>query len=316
MNSVFRMCVLFLTLPSLTVVHAREWESFPEAMVVVNVVDEDGVPVAGAITQVHFEGPQPVVKSGITNENGVFEARGRTSGVAFCTARKTGFYDSLSVRVNFERDEPNGPWQPPSSFRELVLKRIIDPVPMYARKVLLVVPVLDAPVAFDFEVGDWVPPFGKGRVADLIFNVSRRWKGMDDFYSSVQISFSNKWDGIQAFDGDSMSGSQLTSPHRAPLSGYQNAWSRVTSVSPTEGRKNWGSVKNRNYIFRVRTKEDDRGTLEEANYGKIYGDIVYGGEASEKMEIIFSYYFNPAVNSRSLEFDPMKNLAGQRINKP
>ncbi len=113
-----------------------------------------------------------------------------------------------------------------------------------------------------------------------------------------------------------MHGSLLTSPHLAPDSGYEAIWARETSASPTAGRKNWGLVPNTNFIFRVRSVEDEHGNLKEANYGKIYGDIGYGGEAAEKMQISFWYYFNPKVNSRSLEFDTARNLAGERFSKP
>jgi hypothetical protein len=289
---------------------------FSEATLTVLVVDENESPVEGAATHIFFEGPDSVTKDGTSDKDGLFTASARTSGVAFSSVRKSGFYDSLGVRFNFSRKGTNASWSPTNPVCKLVLKNILEPVPMFARKVLLTVPELNVPLGFDLEVGDWVHPYGNGKTGDFVFFVTRRWKSMEDFDSSVRLSFPKRLDGIQSFEGDTLHGSLLTSPLRAPDTGYNTIWERSASASPTAGRKNWGTKQAQNFLFRVRSVEDERGNLKEANYGKIYGDISSGGEASEKMELMFTYYFNPKVNNRSLEFDTTKNLAADRITKP
>jgi hypothetical protein len=288
----------------------------PQATLTVQVVDENETPVQGAATRIYFEGPDNVTKDGISDKDGLFSTSSPSSGVAFCSVRKSGFYDSLGIRINFSRQGNSPAWLPVNPVCKLTLKHIIEPVPMYARKVLLKVPVLNVPLGIDLEVGDWVHPYGMGKIEDFVFLVTRRWKNMDDFDSSVRLSFPNRLDGIQSFEGDTLHGSLLTSPLQAPDTGYSATWERSASASPTAGRKNWGTAQARNFLFRVRSVEDERGVLKEANYGKIYGDISSGGEASEKMELMFTYYFNPKVNNRSLEFDTTKNLAADRITKP
>jgi hypothetical protein len=58
----------------------------------------------------------------------------------------------------------------------------------------------------------------------------------------------------------------------------------------------------------VRTVLDEKGKVVSAHYGKIY---------PEQLNIV--YYLNPEPNSRSLEYDPARNLFGklpgsERIN--
>ena len=61
------------------------------------------------------------------------------------------------------------------------------------------------------------------------------------------------------------------------------------------------------YFFRVRTKKDDQGKIVSALYGKIYGDINFDF-FSPKTIVAFTYYLNPELNSRNMEFDPKQNL--------
>ena len=55
--------------------------------------------------------------------------------------------------------------------------------------------------------------------------------------------------------------------------------------------------KMRNYYFRVRSKRDEKGNIISGYYGKIYGEFP---------EI--TYYLNPVVNDRNIEFDVNRNL--------
>ena len=62
------------------------------------------------------------------------------------------------------------------------------------------------------------------------------------------------------------------------------------------------------FLLRVRTVLDENGKVVSAHYGKIY---------PEQMNVL--YYLNPEPNSRSLEYDPARNLLGklpgnERIN--
>jgi hypothetical protein len=91
-------------------------------------------------------------------------------------------------------------------------------------------------------------------------------------------------------------GSGLLSSHEAPANGYQSQWVQTDNRKPNAPIKT-NRDPNRNYFFRVRTKLDESGNVVSAHYGKIYGDF---------ME--FSYYLNPTINDRNVEFDPKQNL--------
>jgi len=317
MNTLGKMLGLIVLLPlglwpqNITVVESSD------VSVSVLVVDENDQVVSNADVQIYFEGSENVTKNGRTGKDGAFTAVGKTTGVVFYAARKTGYYDSLGLRIDYMRERATMPWEPRATIKKLVLKRIIDPVPMYARKMILTVPELNIPLSFDLEAGDWVAPYGKGVREDFVFTVTRRWKDFDDFDAVVRLSFSNRLDGIAPFEAELMRGSQLSSPHRAPEGGYLSEWIRGMSNNFKEGRRGINTDNGHSFVFRVRSREDAVGTLKEANVGKIYGDISLAGFANPQPELGFTYYYNPEVNSRSLEFDLNKNLFHDtKIKKP
>ena len=64
-----------------------------------------------------------------------------------------------------------------------------------------------------------------------------------------------------------------------------------------------------NYFFRIRTEVNEDGEVDYALYGKIYGDIEFGGAGQEGSYLkVNAYYLNPTPNDLNLEFDPEKNL--------
>jgi hypothetical protein len=210
--------------------------------------------------------------------------------------RKDGFYPTdvvydLGGNYNQEAWNIKPTW---------VLKKIIQPIPMYAKSVNLAMPAYDKPVGFDFMAGDWVEPFGKGKSTDIVFTTHLDKRTWNDFDYKVTISFPNSGDGIQAFTvpatrfpGD---GSALRSPHEAPEQGYLPELAREHNERPTKILK-YDNDPNANYFFRIRTVSDEKGNVKSALYGKIYGDFMQ-----------FRYYLNPTPNDRNVEFDPKQNL--------
>jgi len=110
------------------------------------------------------------------------------------------------------------------------------------------------------------------------------------------MSFPKPGDGIQEFTVPAVEkGSGLRSAHEAPVDGYQPEVVQTEMTNP-----------NRNFYFRVRTKLDENGNVVSARYGKIYGDLAQ-----------FTYYFNPTLNDRNVEFDPKQNLlGGEQVRQP
>ena len=217
------------------------------------------------------------------------------------------YYITWPPHYEFE-EVVNGRWVPENPTIEVVLKRIKNPIPMYAKGVGLVrgldIPVLGKEVGFDLIESDWVAPHGRGRVSDFIFKMELRFVNLDDFDCSVTISFSNEGDGLIGVKKPLNLGSELRLDYLAPPQGYtavlvKNAFSH----SPVEAMTT-GFDLEQNYYFRVRTALDEKGEIESSHYGKIHGDF----EFSPYQQIRFRYYLNPTPNDNNLEFDPERNL--------
>jgi hypothetical protein len=284
----------------------------------VNVVGEDGLPIGGANVAVAYvlppysfsDDPQYNTRIvGITDTNGLFFAthNDRTGGVGFSIS-KEGYYETRSSRTLRDPEEN-------ANDRDisltLVLKKIVNPIPMYAKWVQSEPPVFKKtgrpPIAFtntigyDLMAGDWVAPCGKGVNTDMLITEEFNKNSITDYYYKLTISFPNSGDGIQEFTvTDAEKGSVLRSPHEAPADDYQPQLIRENFHHPGQAGKS-DYDENRNYFFRVRTVLDSNGNVKSALYGKIYGD-------PDQMN--FRYYLDPTPNDRNIEFDPKQDLLG------
>jgi hypothetical protein len=150
---------------------------------------------------------------------------------------------------------------------------------------------------YDMMAGDWVAPYGSGKIADLIFktNIIRKKDRYVDFHYELDLRFPNPKDGfLFVFQRKN---SEFKSPYEAPADGdYQKTWTQIEKRTPGSGIVT-NDDPNRCYIFRVRTKTDGKGNIISCHYAKGYGEI------SD-----IRLYFNPIPNDRNLEFDPQKNL--------
>jgi hypothetical protein len=275
----------------------------PEWKVTVKVIDEENQPVTNATVKVWYHVPPPsgqsiamTNKTGLTDGNGVFFASEQSKSVELAIeALKNGHYaagKSYELGPSYQYDPVK--WNPTIT---VVLKKMVNPIPMYAKRIRELPPVISKPVGYDLEVGDWVSPYGKGAKIDFVFTAERNKRAEDDWDYKLVVSFPNSGDGIQEFRvPDVEKGSGLRSLHEGPGTGYQPQWIQ------TDGRKPGKPAAtdrddNRNYFFRVRTVLDERGNVKSALYGKIYGDFMR-----------FTYYLNPTPNDRNVEFDPKQNL--------
>jgi len=286
-----------------------------QAKVTVNVVDEEGAPIEGAEVRVFFDAPlssggagQKVIK-GFTDSEGLFTGGGTVGGYATYDARKVGYYISGGPHpfVFDSWDRLSNRWQPWNPMGTIVLRRVENPVPMYA-KVLrgLILPVLDVPVGYDLEVGDWVIPHGKGTVADFFFTVHKNVVSQKNFDSSLELTFSRPGDGIQEVLWPKEQGGGYLLPRYAPEAGYLDRLFLRMRWLPGQ-RLERDFREDRNYFFRVRTVLDEHGNVVHALYGKIQGDIKFGVVGGETAGVTFTYYLNPD-GTRNMEFDPKRNL--------
>ena len=217
-----------------------------------------------------------------------------------------GYYRSSWPNYKFEKVE-NGQWTPENPMIKYVLKKKRNPIALYAKSLYegLLVPKLGEKCGYDFQLGDWVAPHGKGKTIDIYFTVTFKKEENGDFDSSIEVTFPNEGDGMIYFEHNLREGSEFASDYFAPENGYKKR--KLLRRFQKDGKIT--SEINRqtgNYYLRLRTVLNDKGEIESANYAKIYGDFMY-----------FTYYFNPTPNDRNIEFDASKNLfKKEKIDRP
>lgn len=310
--------------------------ALPSAKITIKVIDEEGMPVANANAGMGFMTPKGRGKgwgtnssraSGVTDSDGYFTGEGETQPRVSYSANKAGYYGvggkfnnftSVSGFIGFRKYQP---WNPTV---ELVLKKIINPIAMYAvnrgaprKGELPVIPVTGRFVGYDLMVNDWVVPHGLGTHRDFLFKVDvHRAISNRDYAVTLTLRFSNVGDGLIKYTPDTSKGtSALRLPHHAPVSGYIDELVQHYERTPGVRKVRKGSRGNpdfdTNYFFRVRTELDDDGNVIGGLYGKIHGEIRMGNHVriyEQKPNVNFDYYLNPNNNDTNIEYDPEKNL--------
>lgn len=312
---IFAACGIFFT-TSLLIGQPQNTQGtleLPIARLTLRVIDQGGEPIDGASVFMTFEEPTPafgagqaIPAKGLTNASGEFTGEGHSFDTKGGQAEKAGFYITQATPFKFEKSVEKK-WQPWNPTVDVVLKKIINPIAMYARRVEVQLPVLDNPVGFDLEAADWVAPYGTGTNSDFIFELTKRVGSGDDYDAELVLAFSSKADGIQAMPPTGGGLSELRSPHRAPESDYEQSLALARGSSDQKGE--YGTdVQNIDYFFRVRAKVDEDDNISNGLYGKIYGGIDYFPMQSQTAQIRFTYFLNPSPSDTNIEFDPRKNL--------
>jgi len=284
----------------------------------IEVVDEDGDPVPSCkVGSSVFEKWESGEGFGrdiydsqkvFTDKNGVakFSRKSKRQDVKFMVYPSEEFYSDSGHEYDF-KPAKNGVWQPENKEFKIVIKKIKDPIAMYARFVGMSenakIPAIGKEVGFDLVKSDWVAPYGIGERLDLVFLLEIAELGEIDYDANLTISFSNNGDGLVSYEADPQNGSALVMPYAAPGEGYM-----ASVTKETRKRKGKqlvvGYSEDQHYFLRVRTKLDEDGNVVSAHYGKIQGDIKYWKNGSVR----FTYYLNPTPNDKNVEFDTKKNL--------
>ena len=287
----------------------------PEARVTIRMVNETGGPVAGADVEMFFNNEithDPIRFHGETDGDGKVTAQGGlgASGVLGMKITKPGYYMGVAPVPHF-REVVDNKWQPWDGMYEGVFRKIGSSIPMYSKKVVVDIPVTDQACGFDLMKGDWVAPYGKGLVSDLLVTYKRlRMVSRFDFDVSARISFPNLKDGIQETTlPPEFARSAFVWPRIAPELGYQPGLDvRYAWLPDDQGQKVIRTFDDKQaYFFRVRTSDRD-GKIISALYGKIRGGIVIDPHDVKLGQLVFLYYLNPTPLDRNMEFDLDRNL--------
>jgi hypothetical protein len=278
--------------------------------VTLKVVDETGQPVEAAKTWVCYLLTNQI--AGLTDTNGVFVASHHDGSENLAFQIKKLKYYSCWIEYHMGRNYKPERWNPTQT---IVLRKIGNPISMYAKRHEMKFPKLDEPVGFDLMIGDWVTPYGKGAYTDIFYTAHRKIITDREFTADLIVTFPNKGDGIVVAPSESAAGSEFKTSRTAAENGYGTEL--VLHYSNTQRPEQVFG-----YFIRVRTILDESGNIKSALYGKIRGDFrFYAGTIAPTAGMGFDYYLNPTPNSRNVEFDPKRNLMknlkpGEEVSAP
>lgn len=287
----------------------------PKACVTIKVVDDNDNPMENVWVGVGFErntgsGVTTSSVHGKTDVKGLFTAKGKTTKmIGYVINRqqeygvkgvnKEGYYNSIG-KYEFDR-VVGGEWQPWNPEIKVYLRKIENPVPMYARRFSGILPAIEKDIGLDLIAHDWVKPYGEGSQSDIIFNLKRKYVDDGNFRIDLNVKFYGHNDGFKKYSLDMYHGSEFKLPRYAPEDGYEKQFQRYQFRSPGQSIKSDEDA-NVGYVFRTRSN-----TISSVMYGKIQGDINISAIKNNTVSIGFLYYLNPD-HTRNLEYDPKRNL--------
>jgi len=276
----------------------------PNATIKVRIVDDVGKPVNEVRSRLINIFDYGVNNRSLTDANGMYSVHLNKIYEVAGYFEKSGYYKSSGVIWSAPIQWGDVP--PADTNFTVVLKRIINPVPIKYKQIVTYFPRLDESIGFDLEVGDWVFPDGKGKIADMEFTVEKRFNSITDFDMTVKISMNGDDCGIQSFyvpaskSAGGLLRSELPPPQIAPESGYQQQ-TFSTSYWHTNNKRFISFNENLKWIFRTRVVKDEKGNIIFANYGWIDNDFMVVPTLKHPGQLTFTYYYNPDPKSRSLE---------------
>jgi hypothetical protein len=249
-----------------------------------------------------------------TGPDGLLVAERKSVGEINYWINRAGYYET-SGRFNFERNGvEGGRWQPYGMTNTVVLKRIVNPVAMYAFDYMAghaLIPKVSEPLGFDLMAGDWIPPYGDGKVPDFDVTYLRDGEGRE--YSNLELILSTRdpFAGFVKIKSDNYSA--FKSPHHADKNAVYEREIRFSFKKQPYGKGGHRYVDGQMtadecIILRTRTRLDRDGRLAGAHYGKIYGPMYFGVARNAPGSVKMLHYFNPTENDTNLEYDPGRNL--------
>jgi hypothetical protein len=286
--------------------------NFPVKFSVLVLDEQSGQPLEGALVESGFVqnfGDQPTIGLKFQSPtNGLVLFEGETSRAPNIALSKPGYYPVIYQPLNVPVQRTATRWEPWGATNVVLLKPILNPIRMVRNQVELTFPVLNKPVGFDLEQGDWVAPYGRGINADLLMSATNHFLKELDRAARVEIRFPDEFGGILPIETDLVKGSELKTPHQAPEAGYLKSFEpfeKVRPPEPTERNYEINGTK-RAYLLRFRTEVDEQGRLKKAYYGKILSELEVFATGPGLVVLKFNYFLNPKANDRNIEHDHEK----------
>lgn len=294
----------------------------------VNVVDAEGRPVPNATVNVDFTSSHIVLGEGKdhhyeaktdTNGNAVVKFNCNTSDFAWCV-EADGYYRSDLHDENFDGEDVIIPpgigyviLHEHEKKGKATIWRKINPQPMYSYRLseaygnaVNKVPVKNGRYGFDLRLGSWLPPIGRGEVADFYYVRNIGEEPMED----GSVSWLEFDVGGGAYFGKQTGSKVFPSTHGANTNAVFRSRLPFMFVKKdsADKRLDWRDIAagDEYMVLRTRVKLDPDGKVIEANYSKILGPFRFG-YAIESPCVVF----NHRVNDPNLESDSRRNVLKQ-----
>ena len=231
-----------------------------------------------------------------------------------CSVMADGYY-AVAMPEQVLESEPIDPFSKrlieKSRTLNVVLWRKLNPMPMYAYTCALRYTTFGtnrwSSCGYDMQLDDWLPPRGKGKVADFfVENDVLMQDGI--LHRTGTLSFAAGAGAYKEVDDSN-------SPSWVVYSAATNAI--YESVFSVRGKNIYhGKVledelllkENECLVLRTRVKKDSDGRIVSCHYSKIYGPVSLTRKFEFKQTV-----FNPNENDPNLEFDTARNLNRQSL---
>ena len=294
----------------------------------VTVTDGEGVPVSNAVVSLGFTAGHVVLARGTpyhyearTDSQGKAEIRfnGKSSSVGW-SVRADGFYRSGPHQEAFLVEVSS---IPPIFYTVTILEhekerkatiwRKINPQAMYSYRLseawgnaVNKVPVKNGRYGFDLKLGAWLPPIGKGEVADFYYVRNIGEDPLEDG-SVAWLEFDvgcgayfGKQTGCKEFPSTYCANTNAVFRNRLPF--------MFVKKDSDDKRVDWRDIATGDeyMVLRTRVKLDAEGNVIEANYSKILGPLRFGYAVESPCVV-----FNHRVNDPNLESDCRRNMLKQ-----
>lgn len=289
----------------LSLVKARVYGA--QARECLQVVDQDGVPVAGAKVSGGLQTGgglndfTPIC--GTTNTNGEYVIQGKCTNRIRCDIVKDGYYRSefLMSSYGYTHSVKNGKWQPFGGVTVITLRRIKTLGTLSVPKGFgssvgsWGIPAWGRWVGFDLEKFDWTAPYGTGEKSDMLIRFASNIKNAYfDFKISMDVCFTNNPFG-GAYICKKTTGSDFTWSECADTNETFVTEFNYTCERRPDGTRVIDRLPDDSYlVFRTRTTVDSSGNLASAHYGVISGGWLFGSETMRVGDACFNSKENDA----------------------
>lgn len=265
------------------------------------VVDDDGNAITNATFYIQYiEGRDGKTEKASSDRNGIAHICLKSSRTSdyYYWADAPGYYRSTRKPQHIRFKESFYPFYHVRFLdselnNEVVLRAIKSPIPMEVASNIKndKFPKIGEYLLFDLQKMDWLPPYGKGEVADLKLKCSLDPEASDR-YAGTDVEFVGKGCGMVIVPMAKKS--IFRSPYNAdPQADYRSSFrfDKKTAKSFDEG----------SVIARIRVVYNNDGSIKSAHYLKIYGLSLWGRLKTQGI------YFNPTQNDTNLECDVSKS---------